>query len=508
MAALEEALFSSGLPVEALMEKAALALSRRILAHLREAGGDGAAPGETALVLVGPGHNGGDGLVIARELHHAGVAVRLWTPFSRHRPLTEAHLRHAAWLGIPMLDAPPDPGDGALWIDALFGNGQRRAPGDDLEGLFAARQSIRPGRLVAIDVPSGLCSDSGRPLGSVAARAELTLCLGLLRQGLVQDSALAWVGRLERLDLDIPPHLLETLPEDQPLGLGAGGSALDLASLPMAAPDPAAGKYARGRLLVIAGSARYPGAAHLALAGAGAVSCGSIRALVPDAVATSLWQSLPHVVLEQPPLCGDALDRLDAVVVGPGLGAAAPAPEAYWPMLQAFPGLLVIDADGLGRIDPEWLRLRRGPTWLTPHGAEFARLFPDLAGLPPLEAAPAAARACGASVVLKGARSVIAAPDGRRWQLLHACPAAARAGLGDVLAGYAGGLAAATAGGQSPGDGALLAAAALSHALAGCAAASAGHGRATPLQVAAELARGGGEPASIRRTIAAPTQQG
>jgi len=98
MAALEEQLFHSGMPVAALMEKAALALSRRLLQrhgdHLARHG---------ALVLVGPGHNGGDGLVIARELHLASVATAIWSPFERHKPLTEAHLRHCLWLGIQRL---------------------------------------------------------------------------------------------------------------------------------------------------------------------------------------------------------------------------------------------------------------------------------------------------------------------------------------------------------------------------------------------------------------------
>ncbi len=96
MAALEEQLFASGLPVEALMEKAALAVTRRLLEqHGERLARDG------ALVLVGPGHNGGDGLVIARELHLAGVATTIWSPFERRKPLTETHLRHARWLGIP-----------------------------------------------------------------------------------------------------------------------------------------------------------------------------------------------------------------------------------------------------------------------------------------------------------------------------------------------------------------------------------------------------------------------
>ena len=498
MAAIENQLFASGLPVEALMEKAALAIARRLLAR----------PPAAALVLVGPGHNGGDGLVVARELHLAGVPVRLWTPFERAKPLTSAHLRHCRWLGIPVLEAEPEPGDGALWIDGLFGIGQQRPIAESLASLLSQRHQSRPGALVAIDVPTGLCSDSGRLVGSAAARAHTTYCLGLLKQGLVQDSALAWVGQLERIDLGLPASQLAPLAASQPLALGAA----DGATAPWPPLDPAAGKYGRGRLLVVAGSPSYPGAAQLCLQGASASGCGSIKALVPEAAAPALGASQPHVVLLDPAALEPprALERFDAVVVGPGLGAnqplAEPSQQQLWDQLLGFAGLLLLDADGLNRLADlnqvqgtgasQWLRQRQGPTWLTPHGAEFARLFPDWAGLPPLEAAAAAAEAAAATVLLKGAHSVIAAADGRRWQLVETCPGAARAGLGDVLAGYAAGRGAmamaAHLDGQSTTteqvDGALLAAAALNHASAGIQARRrCGPGGATPMTVAAGL---------------------
>jgi NAD(P)H-hydrate epimerase len=250
-------------------------------------------------------------------------------------------------------------------------------------------------------------------------------------------------------------------------------------------------------LLVIAGSARYRGAGHLALAGASASGCGSLRAALPPDMGEALWLVHPHAVLEEAPLGPASFERLDAVLVGPGLGPGPdaqlgggerPRAEPWWDPLQCFPGLLVLDADGLNRITPTWLCQRQGPTWITPHSGEFGRLFPDLAGSPPLEAAAEAARRTGVTVLLKGARSVIAAADGRRWQVLRACGAAARAGLGDVLAGYAAGLGSrASACGCL--DGALLAVAALDHALAGCRCTERhGPGGATPQATAAALA--------------------
>jgi NAD(P)H-hydrate repair Nnr-like enzyme with NAD(P)H-hydrate dehydratase domain len=220
------------------------------------------------------------------------------------------------------------------------------------------------------------------------------------------------------------------------------------------------------------------------------------------------------------------LERLDAVLLGPGIGhdvhGAPDPPRGWipaaeverWRQLQEFSGLVVVDADGLNRLArgvgeeadsdgedgpggaaaSQWLRYRHGPTWITPHQGEFARLFPDLAGQPPLEAAGAAARRSGVTVLLKGARTVVASSDGRRWQLLGACPDAARAGLGDVLAGYGAGkgamaMAAARASGMAEGlDASLLAAAALNHAQAGLQVRhKRGSGGVTPMAVAAAL---------------------
>jgi len=563
MADLEAQLFASGLPVEALMEKAALAISRRLLAGGVAGEARLLAAGQAVLVLVGPGHNGGDGLVIARELHLAGIPVRIWSPFERHKPLTDAHLRHALWLGIPRLDSEPEPDDAGIWIDALFGIGQSRAPGDQLEQLLEARQSSRPRSLWAVDGPTGLCADSGRLLGEGGATAERTWSIGLLKRGFIQDAALARVGQLERIDLGLPPALLSALPASTPRALRAA----DAGSAPWPQADPAAAKYGRGRLLLVAGSRRFRGAAHLALAGASASGCGSLWAALPQELVDQLWMVHPEVVLaaelgahpsgglDLTPLASLDLSRLDAILLGPGLGglelgrpdpgelesaeqpegvrecpSAEASPEAgslvaagetkapsggldaleasleseaqTWRRLQAFSGLLVLDADGLNRLaqrcqraagaaGPDgggpgsgagedaagWLGQRRGPTWITPHRAEFARLFPALRDLEPLEAALEAARCSGATVLLKGARSVVAAADGRRWQVLQATPQAARAGLGDVLAGYAAGRGAQaladpdrSRGEADSGrldDAALLAAVALAHAQAG-----------------------------------------
>jgi hydroxyethylthiazole kinase-like uncharacterized protein yjeF len=508
MTTLEREWLASGLPVAALMEKVGLAMAAWFLARpelLREG----------VLVLVGPGHNGGDGLVVARELAQAGVAVRLWAPLPIRQPLTEQHWSHARWLGLPVLEADPDPSDPMLWIEALFGLGQHRPLPEPLAVLFREREQHRPGRLVSLDVPAGLDGDTGIPHSGDAAVAMATLTVALIKKGLVQDSALAHVGTLHRLDAGIPNRLLPDGSSAECLGLMPS----DLNALSWPQPSRRAMKYERGRVLLVVGSDRYRGAALLALRGALASGAGSVQAIVPESIAPSLWQQVPEVVLATAVLStaavpstaavadqadgGSAADggmawadalarqdigRLDALLIGPGLGSAcSPWDRAAAPLL-AFPGVLVLDADALNQLALSdqgwrWLQRRRAVTWITPHAGEFRRLFPQIDLANPLLAAKEAAACSGAVVLLKGAHSVIAAPDGSVRQLVETDAHVARTGLGDVLAGLAAGWAA-----QGPvmeWQAEPLAAAALMHATA----AARCRGSSAAGDVAASLAR-------------------
>ena len=478
MQQLEEALFAQGLPVAALMEQAGLGLAQAVLQNtdLKRHG---------LLVLVGPGHNGGDGLVVARELHLRGIAVRIWSPFNTHKPLTAEHLRYAQWLGIPQLETAPDPSNPALWLDALFGLGQQRPLSPELSQLLQARQ--RSGGLIwSIDGPSGLDSDTGLPTGNGTACCQRSLIVGLWKRGFWQDSAMAWVGEQQRIPLSLPTSVLPSLGEEASLGLWS--SDLLSSSAPWPQPPMAATKHGRGRLRVIAGCSDYLGAARLSLEAASSSGIGWLEGVVPEPLAQQLWQVLPHVLLPKPET---PLERLDAVAYGPGLGSGALNAE-----LQDFAGLLLLDADGLNRLAAQgnvqhWLQQRRGPTWLTPHAAEFQRLFPELAELPPHQATSQAAQQSQCWVLRKGARTLIASPDGAVRQVLQSDARAARAGLGDVLSGYAAGLGAIGLGSglhktDARFDG-LLALAALAHATAGIRQSQAGEGAASPLAIAQQL---------------------
>ena len=481
MGQLEQQLFDSGLPVAALMEKAGLALAERLKAEagLRNRG---------LVVLVGPGHNGGDGLVLARELWLAGWPVRIWSPFAEHKPLTAAHLRHCLWLGLPKLEQPPDPKGTELWIDAIFGIGQSRALPETVAHSLGQRQHCGA-EIWSIDGPSGLCSDRGVLLGEAAAHCSRSLVVGLWKQGLWQDSAMAWVGEQERIELNLPAAALTAIASEAVLGLWGKDAYGPLA--PQPTPDAWAPKHGRGRLRIIAGSNRYPGAARLSIEGASASGVGWLEAALEQGQGQQLEQLLPHVLWRSR---AEGLERLNAVVVGPGLGTTAAFPAG----LQEFPGLLLLDADGLnhlamGKQVIPWLSKRHGPTWITPHQGEFTRLFPQLAGQAPLEAAKTAAQLTGAQVLLKGAHSCIATPEGCCYQLLETSAWAARAGMGDVLAGYAGGLGALGVASEKQFStaisGQLLALAGLRHGLAGLRLAQQGLGCASPLAVAKSLSK-------------------
>ena len=427
MRAVEQRLFDSGMPVAALMEKVGLAMAAWLLAR-RDLLRNG------VVVLVGPGHNGGDGLVVARELHLAGIEVSLWCPLPIRKPLTAEHLRHGEWLGLPRRRQAPDPADAALWLDAIFGLGQSRPLPDSLADLFRRREQLQRGRLISLDVPSGLCSDHGTVLGVQAASASVTLSVGWLKRGLCLDPARPWVGALVRIDLGLSFRVMGDLATGLPRRLPVGEArTVPFPQLPLTSM-----KYQRGRCLVVAGSDRYPGAAHLALRGAMASGAGCVQAVVPACLQSSLWQVLPEVMQLQDGLIPD---RLDAVLVGPGLGA----PSCWWnqwsEQLGKFAGLLVLDADGINALAarPEgwrWLSQRQGPTWLTPHAAEFARLFPHCGDGDALERAIAAARCSGCCILLKGAHSALADPSGAAVLLTDTAPRVARTGLGDLLAGF------------------------------------------------------------------------
>lgn len=445
MQAIEATLFHEGLPVAALMEKVAGRIAQWLVQHF---------PRERTRrvgVIVGPGHNGGDALVVARELHHGGYHVILWGPFTQLKELTAQHRAYSQYLGIHSTQNSAELNQCDLIIDGGFGLGLTRPLSGALaQGIERINRTAIP--VVSIDLPSGLETNTGQVLGT-AIKADHTLCLGLWKLGLLQDSAQPWIGHRHLIPFDVPAATIQSVLSDSPTTRCITPAAA-IARLPLPR-SPIAHKYQAGHALLIAGSRQYAGAALLAGQGAIASGVGMLTIVVPDSLRLMIVSQLPAALVigatettagEIAALPDDvAWDRYDTVACGPGLTrVAAPVVDA---VLQSDRPV-VLDADGLNILaetDPiDRLLARAAPTLLTPHLGEFRRLFPAQlqAADPPALAARQAATVANCTLVLKGAMSAIAHPDGQLWINPQSTAALARGGSGDVLTGLVAGLAA------------------------------------------------------------------
>jgi ADP-dependent NAD(P)H-hydrate dehydratase / NAD(P)H-hydrate epimerase len=249
MRTIEEQVFAAGMPVAALMEKVGCLITQRIIELYPH-------PQQTAFgILVGPGHNGGDALVVARELYHRGYTVTLYCPFSQTKDLTATHKRYALSLGIPQSETIAALQACDVLIDGLFGFGlERNVEGESAITIDQINQWAKP--VLSIDLPSGLHTDTGEVLG-VAIRASRTFCLGLWKRGILQDHALDYVGQVELIPFDIPRvNIHSVLGADPPLRRMSAPCAI--AHLPLQRSLDTH-KYKVGHLLLIAGSHQFMG---------------------------------------------------------------------------------------------------------------------------------------------------------------------------------------------------------------------------------------------------------
>jgi hydroxyethylthiazole kinase-like uncharacterized protein yjeF len=399
MARVDAAAPGLGSPVEALMANAGRAVARAVRRRF--------APCRT-LVLCGPGNNGGDGVVAARDLRRAG-----W-------PVAVASLGRLVvpWNGAVAPFTPDAAARATLVIDAVFGAGLGRdldAPVVDV--LRAAR------RIVAVDVPSGLDGATGQMRG-FAPQAELTVTFFRAKPGHKLLPGRDLCGELIVADIGMPLAVLDHVQAQ------AFRNAPGLWHVPIAA---AAGhKYTRGHVTVLGGAA-MTGAARLAAGAARRAGAGLVTIAASDPAATTIYRlGEPGTIVSEAPLVELLADpRRRVWVCGPGLGAEEAA-RALPPLLAADREV-VVDADALTVCAGAPERLR-GAAVLTPHGGEFTKVFgPEGPDKP--EAARRAASLTGAVVVLKGSDTVIAAPDGRVAINDSAPPWLATAGSGDVLSG-------------------------------------------------------------------------
>ncbi len=424
MAAADRHAIAGGVPGLRLMESAGAAVAREIVARF--------ARGPVA-VLCGPGNNGGDGFVVARHLRDAGWQVRVGLLGEVHALTGDAAAMAARWdAKIEAADMGLLDGAG-LVVDALFGAGLSRP----IEGAALRLVEAMAGRrVVAIDVPSGVSGDSGEIL-EAAAQAQLTVTFFRRKPGHLLLPGRTLCGETVVADIGIPAAAVAGAT------CFANTPELWLAQYPV--PTAAGHKYERGHVLVV-GGATLTGAARLAAraaarAGAGLVTIAAEPSAVPVYAADRASTMVrPMATLADFAGLVDDLRR-NVVLLGPGNGADA-ACAARVHAARAARKACVLDADALSVFagDPADLFARLdGTCVLTPHDGEFARLFPDISG-DRLTRARLAARRANAVVLLKGADTVVAAPDGRAAINSNAPPWLATAGSGDVLAGLIAGL--------------------------------------------------------------------
>lgn len=418
------------------------------------------APGR-ALVLCGPGNNGGDGFVIARLLLQQGWRVSLFLLGQDEALPTDARRNHDLWRdaggqvtalqvlaeGAGMPDGPPD-----LVVDALFGTGLTRPLEAGIESALDRLRDAAEGalpRVVAVDLPSGVCSDSGRPLGAPLA-ADLTVTFHRPKLGHVLDQGPSLCGALKVADIGLDPKV--ALP---------GHPARAARPSPRLLDKRAGHKFDHGHVLVLTGAAGRTGAARMAAraalrAGAGLVTLG-VHPGAQDEVAGHITAEMMVQIGDDRALARVLEDaRIGAICLGPGLGTERRGATLVAGALKdGRPVLLDADALTLASKDHALFSLLHRACLLTPHAGEFARLFPDIAdplhrpalsgpAFSRVDAVRRAAARAGCTVLLKGPDSVISDQEGHC--VVHAAaygreaPWLATAGAGDVLSGIAGAL--------------------------------------------------------------------
>lgn len=423
-----------GYPALLLMERAALAT-----VHLL----DQLFPDAPVVVMAGAGNNAGDGLAIARLLLERGRPVRVLTVGSTLGDLASKQL---SWLGRRGLSPKTFAGSesfGPEWVlvDAIFGIGLNRPLKSDVQLAIDWINRSNWRSVVAIDIPSGLVADTGDALGG-AVEADHTVTFGLLKPGLLMDPALARIGKLWLADIGFPRALTQPLP----------GRLNHPAPLP---PVPAdAHKGTLGTVMLVAGSKTMSGAAILAARAACRSGVGLVYLAIAESQREMAAIAVPEaIVLPLPEEHGtigpDAFGaiaahfpRIRALGIGPGLGRTEGVKALVDRLLTSFKGPIVLDADALPDHDQR-LPARPEPVLLTPHAGEMGRMAGVTAAdvqKNRLHFALAAAKEHSAVVVLKGARSIVARPDGTYAINATGSPMLATAGSGDVLTGLATGL--------------------------------------------------------------------
>jgi hydroxyethylthiazole kinase-like uncharacterized protein yjeF len=449
MRAIEARCVHAGISLDTLMENAGLAVAEAIATRL------GGAAGKSVVVLVGPGNNGSDGYVAARDLSNNGAVVTAFNLTSRPAPDDKRALAEAA--GVQVVDRP---GAAALAgacsrsdvvIDAVLGTGRARPINEDLaRSLQAISENAK--EIIAVDLPTGMNADTGK-FDANGLKAVVTLMLGLPKIGLLTSSGSGVCGKLEVLNIGIPGGLADDVMTD------ALTVELVRNLLPARSGDTNKGSF--GRTLVLGGSANYFGAPQLAAraalrSGVGLVFLAAsepVYRLIAGRIDEAIYTPVPASKVgdwDVTPACSVLLSQastMNSVLVGPGLGQSAATVQLVEQLVRNLPEAVpaVLDADALNIVSRmhAWHDMLQPPTVITPHTGEMSRLLGcNVAEVQSdrLSAATTAATRFGVTVVLKGAATIIVSPDGRVRISPWVNSGLAKAGTGDVLAGLLTGL--------------------------------------------------------------------
>jgi hydroxyethylthiazole kinase-like uncharacterized protein yjeF len=434
MARADRLAMKGGVPGRTLMENAGRAMAEEVFRRFRDA--------RCIAVLCGPGNNGGDGYVAARHLIDLGYSVRLGFDGDGARLPEDAAAMAKRYIGEREMLGPGILQAADVVVDALFGAGLSRP----IEGALARLiDSVNASGLpvVAVDVPSGIDGTTGEVRGT-AIRAAATVTFFRLKPGHLLLPGRLHSGETCLADIGIPDSVLsEIAPKTF-----ANEPELWLRQFPW--PKDEGHKYARGHAVVVSGPLWSTGAARLGARGALRVGAGLVTVASPrDALAVNAAQLTAIMVREANDARGLitllADKRKNAVLIGPGLGVGEHTREMVLAALGSQ-AAVVLDADAITSFADHADQLyaaissRAAPVVLTPHDGEFGRLFGDLAAKPKLDRARLAASRSGAVIVLKGADTVVAAPDGKASINATTSPWLASAGTGDVLGGMVLGL--------------------------------------------------------------------
>ena len=448
MRRIEEKAIAAGTSVDELMQRA----GRAVADHIGDILG-GQIAGRRVLVLAGPGKNGGDGLIAARILRQRGASVSVVCPVPR--PNSEPLLVECKVAGCSVIsniaeELWPELSRAQVVVDALLGTGRSRAiEGVMLQTLYDAHRVVGRATVVAVDLPSGLDSDTGEVDPTVTLPADFTVALGIVKIGCLTVKGAEYCGAIRVADI----------------GLGSSDGDVELQIidcqttvriLPLRSAPGHKGTF--GHSLIVGGSEAYRGAPALAARAAARAGSGTVTVAAPDSITASLATTVPeatHIPLTSHPQTGltgaGAVSQLmaslqtkapDAFCIGPGLGRSVGSDMFVDVLLRELPAdtPTLIDADGLNMLaeKPNWWESLSRQTIITPHPGEMARLcgisVEDVQNNR-IALAEAKAKEWDVAVVLKGAYTVFASSDGPPVVCPLAMPALASGGTGDALAG-------------------------------------------------------------------------